>query len=922
MHVTRRQPLLRRSTLNPLIARATLKPRLAFAAGLVASLAIAFTVVAPACTAETIRRETLPNGMRVILVENHSRPLIGACIFVNGGSRTESQALSGLSHYYEHLIFRGGSTRQAEMEYRKEIQRIASDRQEDSGGYTQNDYTCFGVTAPVETFDEALWRSCDAWMNLRLTQAKVAKERQVVMGEYNQGEDRPDFQVYYQTEHLMFRDHPYKRSIIGSKEVIQGASLATFKTFYDERYVPNQMVLALVGDFDADVMAARIAKSFGSYRRGRESFEQGIPEKPQTEFRMGVRRMKTSSTQFYIGFHAPAYSDPDAPALTVLASLLGKGSSSRLYRALKERENVVTSIDADFEARKDPSVFLIGAELSPANEAKAFGVIRDELRRLATEKVPAAELERVKSALVNDYAFAAQRLFRRAERLCLFATLADVSLEPQWPKLLESVTAEDIQRLARSTFAPAQASYSVVRPEGTDGPPEEAIRALVAAWTASWPGGETAGAAGTTAARRETLPNGVTLILKEDHASPIVAAYAMARGGQWIEPEGLSGVSNMAATLLERGAGARSAREISDRAGALGMILDTGGSADFASAAFKVPSRNLGDAWSLYCDVLVRPTFPAAEVAKVREDLMQQSKSIGDRPFDYTNLRFAESLYKASPYRRAVEGDTTSLTRIQIPDLKRAYRTMFCGANLVITVVGDFDATSFLATARKALAALPKGAPVEVGGVRERGPEAKQVVFVVKDQEQITYNTGWLGCSVRDADYVPLRVLTSLIGDKLFFKYVYEKGVAYRSWFYMNNQMGQASVQNEMGVTPSNFPMASSGVLEDVAAIVGGPITAVQLQGTVDKLVSRYLVNAQGNAALAERLCFYEAAGLGFEYADRYPGLLRKVTPDQAKEVARKYLPADRYTRVAVGREPAEAAKPAKAAEESKPAAR
>jgi predicted Zn-dependent peptidase len=125
----------------------------------------------------------------------------------------------------------------------------------------------------------------------------------------------------------------------------------------------------------------------------------------------------------------------------------------------------------------------------------------------------------------------------------------------------------------------------------------------------------------------------------------------------------------------------------------------------------------------------------------------------------------------------------------------------------------------------------------------------------------------------------------------------------------MLDRLGQASVQNEMGVTAANFPMASSGVLEDVAAIVQGPITASQLQNTVDKILSRYRLGVQEDLALAQRLGFYEAAGLGYGYADRYPELVRKVTLEQIREVARKYLPADRYTRVAVGREPA-AAKP------------
>ncbi|HEY2923825.1 MAG TPA: insulinase family protein, partial [Candidatus Eisenbacteria bacterium] len=173
-----------------------MRTRSILAALLCISLAPALAAPVRAATSEIIRRETLPNGLRLILLENHSKPLVAACVVVNGGSRTETPTLSGLSHYYEHLIFRGGSLKQGELEFRKQMQRIG----EESGGYTTNDYTCYGFTAPKENFDEALDRSVDAWMNLKLTQEKVTRERQVVMEEFNQGEDRPDYKVYYQIE--------------------------------------------------------------------------------------------------------------------------------------------------------------------------------------------------------------------------------------------------------------------------------------------------------------------------------------------------------------------------------------------------------------------------------------------------------------------------------------------------------------------------------------------------------------------------------------------------------------------------------------------------------------------------------------------------------------------------------------------------
>jgi len=877
-------------------------------------LTLAPTLAAPgsAASSGSIRRETLTNGLRVVLVENHSKPLVAACIFVNGGSRTETPALSGLSHYYEHLIFRRGSLKQGELEFRKQMQRIG----EESAGRTTNDYTRYGFTVPEENFDEALDRSVDALMNLRLTQEKVNKERQVVMSEYDEKEDRPDHKVYYQIERLMFRDHPYKRSPIGLKSVIQHATLATFRTFYKERYVPNQMILAVVGDFDAAAILPKLEKAFAAYKRGRDDFEQGLAEKPQTEFRVGVESMKTASTWTYVGFHVPPYSDPDAPALTALAALLGKGNSSRLYKALKERENLVTAVDADFEVRKDPGMFLISAELPPQNEAKVFGIVRDELKRVATVPIAPAELDRVKSSLQNEYSFASERFFSRAERLCLFGLMSDVSLEPLWPSLIGSVSAEDLQRVARRYLAADLASYSVIRPVGTTGPAESEFAAELKPWRNGWPAqGPLAATAGL---KKEVLPNGLTLLLKEDHSTPVVAVSAVARGGQWIEPEGLAGVSHMAAMLLLRGAGSMSAREISERADALGMTLDAEGAADFAQVTWQAPSRNFTKAWAIFQDVATRPTFPSSEVAKVREDLIQRARSLGDRPFDYTNIQYRKALFANSPYRNPVAGDTTTLAKIQLADLRRAYETMFSGKNLVVAVVGDIDAASTLEAARRSLSRLRPGKAVAMEAARDEAPKESRVVFMDKDQEQVTYNTGWPTCSIHDADYVPLKLAVSLIGDRLFFKYVYEKGVAYRSWFYMSDRFGQMSAQNEMGVTPADFAMTSGGVLEDVARVTREGVTPADLQSIVSKTLSRYFLEAQDDASQADRLSYYESSGMGYEFADRYPEMIRKVTPQQVAAVARKYFDSGRYTRVAVGKQEAAAGGKAKPAAPSR----
>jgi predicted Zn-dependent peptidase len=229
---------------------------------------------------------------------------------------------------------------------------------------------------------------------------------------------------------------------------------------------------------------------------------------------------------------------------------------------------------------------------------------------------------------------------------------------------------------------------------------------------------------------------------------------------------------------------------------------------------------------------------------------------------------------------------------------------MVCGSNLVVAVVGDFDSDALLATARTTLGTLRKGAPVEVGNVSDAPAASSRPLFEEKDQEQITYNTGWLGCSVRDPDYPALRVATTVIGDRLFFKYVYEKGVAYRSWFYMTDRFGQSSVQNEMGVAPKNWDMASTGVLEDVAGYEKGPLSAAEVKRAVDKAVTRLYLRSQESRQIAQRLAYWETSGLGWEFGESLPEKLRAVTPEQAGAAMKKYLRLDAYTRVAVGKKP------------------
>lgn len=857
-----------------------------------------------------IVRQVLPNGLTVILEADHSRPLVAGSLVVRGGSRTETPDLLGLSHYYEHLIFRGGSRDQAELEFRRAMQSLG----QESGGYTSDDYTNFGFTAPTANFDEALRRSTDAWMNLVLTQEKVDKERQVVMEEYQQGRDRPDYRLYYSMLQTLFTRHPYRVSPIGRREVIEGASLETFRTFYQDRYVPNQMILALVGDLDVDATLVRVRELWGGYAAGHPSFEQGLIEPEQQEFRFHQETAATSETKVVLAFPIPAANHADLPALELLSALLANGNSSRLWKSLKLEEDLVRSVSASAERRLDPGLFEIEVDLDPMNLADALDRIATALSTIAATPPNLDELNRARATLLSSRVLEMQTPFARAEALSVAEMIGTAHDVDRYPALLRAVTRQDIARVARQYLTPRHANLVLVVPEDA---PSFDPSGWIEGWRGEWSvdstpvSGEAAAGPSRLAdgVTKKSFDNGARLLVRPNAQAGVVGAVVLWRGGQWAEPAGKAGLANFVASMLDKGAAGRKQVEIADRLGDLGAQLNLTGDPDYITATLEVPASGYQDALEILADVLTRPTFPPEEREKVRRDLMAEIASLPDRPFDNLKREFYARLYGDTPYGRPLLGDSLSIAGITDTDLREFMQRTMVGSNLVIAVSGPVEEAAVTAWAANRFGTLQRGAEVAIDPkLKVSAPPHAVDLLLDRTQEQTVYNTGWPTVSFNSPDYVPLRAAVALVADRFFFKYVYEKGVAYRSWFYETERLGPGAAMNEMGVSPKVYREISGEVLDDLTRFTREPIPPEELRAAEAKVISRHYLDVQTNLRLAERLAFFELSGRGYAAIDRYPEEIGAVTPAEAAEAARRYLLEGRSTRVAIGRDGATAA--------------
>ena len=863
--------------------------RIGLAAGLISVLSYH---AAFGLSGNPIRVFYLDNGLQVVMKEQHEKNLIAVNAYVKGGSRTETSDISGLSHYYEHLIFRGGTDRQEELETRKAFMSLGT-----FYGFTSDDVTDYYIVTTRENLDEALWRHADAVMNLDLTQEKVDRERQVVMEEYNMDWDRPDYRVYYLLMETAYQIHPYRVSPIGSKEVILNSDLEKFRTFYEERYVPNQIVLACVGNFDTDEMLEKVEALWGKYPRGGDSFELGLVEPEQTEFREATVENKTTNTHMLWGFHVPEAAHVDIPVLDVLNAILTDGDNSRLYRELKVKENLVLTVSSYLDKRKDPGLLVFDLTLRPENETKATEAIFQELRRIAVEGVAPEELEGAKHKIENGYHFEHQSFISQAQTLAFYAANADIVLENYYLDQVEQTTVDDIIRVIREYLRPTNCSIATVRPEGS----ADVGFASIAKSVAFPQLGERASA--SQLATRKVLGNGLTLISKPDFSANTVAIEVHLKGGLLVEDETNNGICNYLSRTLLKGTKRKGAVEIARRIDELGIDLEASSHEDYSSLSLLTVPTNLRPAADLLLEVATQPVFPEEEIAKVKEDILAEIRSMPDRSYDLTNKEFARDIFSRSPYRMSVLGEDSTVSSLTREDLQKMHKRLYVPPNMVVVVVGAFSGGD-MDDIEARLATLRKGKQPVIKTVEEVYLPVLKVRNIPLEKTQTTFNIGTMGVGVSNPDYLPLKLVERVLSQRLFFKYVYEEGIAYRMWTYFRARLLATPFTFEMGVSSPNYVKGRDGILNEVKQILESGISQRDFEVAKKNLITSFYLSQETNSGRARNMAFYEIAGLGYELPDKIQEMIEPITLERANQVAHKYLDPEKYVMVVVGQVP------------------
>jgi zinc protease len=411
---------------------------------------------------------TLPNGLTVVLSEDHSTPIVHVNLTYHVGSKNEKPGRTGFAHLFEHLMFKGSKNVQPEA-HTSMLASIGGQ----SNAYTTDDETVFWETVPAWYLPLTLWLEADRMATLRIDKDTFENEREVVKEERRM---RIDNQPYGRLNEIIydqaFTVHPYKHATIGSMQDLEAASVDDVRDFYHTYYVPANATLVLVGDFDTVQALQMVSNYLGRVPKADKPVPRDIPqEPPQTKEKRVSLQEPWPLPAVVVAYHVTRDGNPDSYPLHIAAKVLSDGQTSRIYKKLVYEKQLAVAAFGNANLIEDPNLFYAVAIVQPGHSTdEVASTLIEELDRLKTEPITEHELQRTKNQFARDYIFGRLSNQQKAGQLSHAVVIHnDIKTADGEFDIFQNITVADVQRVARTYFRPENRLVLTLMPSGKAG---------------------------------------------------------------------------------------------------------------------------------------------------------------------------------------------------------------------------------------------------------------------------------------------------------------------------------------------------------------------------------------------------------------------------------------------------------------------
>src|SRR5881397_3492702 len=674
-----------------------------------------------------------------------------------------------------------------------------------------------------------------------------------------------------------YQQHPYRFPVIGELEIYNQLTQEKVMQYYKTRYVPNNLTFVVVGDVDAQKVRQQLADLFKPYPEKSLKPVFVPAEPPQLGRREVHREFSTELAHLAMAWHIPEVTSPDVPALDLLATILGEGRSSRLYRRVREEAGLAFSISAFSYTPGDPGLFGVDATVDPkkreAAEQLALRIV-DEVKQAG---VTAEELAKAKKIMLSHHLGALTTMRGQASDIgSNWLLTRDLNFSRHYLDAVQKVTLDDIKRVAATYLTENNLTVISLSPKGSLAGKAEGAKAVEA--------GEI---------QKFDLSNGLRLLVREDPRLPLVAIGAVFRGGLLAETPQDNGITRLTAKVLLKGTKTRTAEQIANDIEAVGGSIssDAGNNSFTLSVDVTKPDLKLGV--DLLSDVLLNATMPEKAIAREKETQIAAIQQEEEQLTTVARNIMRQALFPRHPYALRSNGSVESVQRLTQKDLL-AFRDRYVVAkNGVIFVFGDVKAADVKQLFEKALGGMKPG-ELALSDVHPATPlSGTAAVESRKDKAQGVIMVGFRGASVSSPDRTVLDLIdeaSSDLGSRFFVRIREQMGLAY----YVGANQMQGLVPGlfafYLGTDPQKIEPVKTALLDEIHKLANDGLTSEELARAKKKLIGQQEIANQSNDSFGYQCALDEIYGLGFNYYKSLEHGVEAVSLDDIKRVAAKYF--------------------------------
>ena len=860
-----------------------------------------------------LHKTVLDNGLTVIVKEMPGTRVATVQIWVKAGSVYESTEEAGITHFIEHMIFKGTDTK-GPGELAGAIEGVGGR----INAYTSYEYTVYHATLSSVHWEMAFEVLADAVMHSTFDPVELEREIKVVLEEVSMRYDRPNIMLFHELMAAAYTLHPYRLPVIGNEESINNFSRDKILEYIQKHYTPQNLMVVVAGDVKGREVITKINDIMGPMTRG-ETEAESLPVEPkQEESRFFVLKADIMQPQMAIAIPISKFDSPDTPVLDVLAQIGGHGETSRLYRSLRDEKQLVYGINASAFTPADPGMFEITAVLDGNNMESAFEATLAELFKFKYFSVTDEELKRAKRSLESDFVFNLERVEGQARVLGSFEMMSGDPREDDYLEKIRAVTHEDIKKVAQKYFTEKSINVGFLMPSNSSfEPTKEEIKASIAkAQEAAIHSDSEAMLPNSYLSRvhRFKLENGITLLVREDDTVPTVGIRAVFPGGLREETLLTNGAFTYISELLPKGTRSMTAKElavaVADIAGTLNGFSGKntfGLKADFLARFFS-------DGLTLVRDVVREPAFDSREAEKIRPELLAQLKQQEDSLTSMAFQEFNSLLFSGHPYGLNNIGSEDAIKSFTAAALKQIYFQQAQPGNLVLAISGDVKAeetkdlvVSLFGDWQVATNSAEKEIEEEILPPAMLTEEKTREI--IRDKEQVHLVIGFLGTTLMNTDRFGLEVLDTILSGqsgRLFSELRDKQSLAYSLSSFSLFGLDTGAFGIYIGTSPEKKEQAINSVWHELNRIRETKVEENELNRAKNILISQYELAMQTHSAQALELGLNETYGLGQDFGNRYIEAIKEIDAAKVREMARKYILPDAYVMVAVGAGPRE----------------